>query len=242
MFAMTPDDTILNGFPLFHVAGSFVFGLSALLSGAQVVLPTLLGLRNPRLVARYWDVVEQQRVTLLAAVPTVISTLLGVDRGSADISSVRALLTGGSPLPTELAAEFERRLAIPVRNILGMTECAGVISIEPCLAPRLAGSCGLRLPYTQVEAAAPGVLRVCGPNVGPGYADTTKNPGTFDDDGWLSSGDIGHIDAEGRIFVTGRAKDVIIRSAHNIEPGMIEEALMRHPAVALVAAVGEPDD
>ena len=120
-YAMEPGDAILNGFPLFHVAGSLVFGLSALLSGAEVVLPTLLGLRNTCFVPRYWEVVERHRITLLAAVPTVISTLLGIDPCGASLRSVRALLTGGSPLPPELAEAFEQRYGIPVRNILGMT-------------------------------------------------------------------------------------------------------------------------
>jgi fatty-acyl-CoA synthase len=256
MYSMDEHDVILNGFPLFHVAGSLVFGLSALLSGAEVVLPTLLGMRNTDFVPRYWEVVERHSVTLLAAVPTVISTLLAVDPKSTSLAWVRALLTGGSPLPPELATSFEQRYGIPVRNILGMTECAGVISIEPTRGERVPGSCGLRLPYTRVEALAqdgagretvcapgqPGVLRVRGPNVGPGYTDLRRNTGTFSDDGWLSTGDIGHLDARGLVFVTGRAKDVIIRSGHNIEPGMIEEALMRHPDVQFAAAVGEPDE
>ncbi|MFM2056498.1 MAG: hypothetical protein RLY71_883 [Pseudomonadota bacterium] len=256
MYAMTEHDVILNGFPLFHVAGSLVFGLSALLSGAEVVLPTLLGMRNAKFVPRYWEVVERHRVTLLAAVPTVMSTVLGVNVGSSRIESVRALLTGGSPLPPELASSFEQKLGIPVRNILGMTECAGVVSIEPALAARVPGSCGLRLPYTQVESVSdgegeaamvcppgsPGVLRLRGPNVGPGYTDSRRNIGTFSDGGWLSTGDIGHVDEHGLIFITGRAKDLIIRSGHNIDPGMIEETLMRHPDVQFAAAVGEPDE
>jgi fatty-acyl-CoA synthase len=252
LYAMDERDVILNGFPLFHVAGSFVYGLSALLSGAEVVLPTRLGLRNSAFVKQVWHFVERHRVTLLAAVPTVIATLNGVERGDADVSSVRALLTGGSPLPSELATAFEARHRIPVRNILGMTECAGVIRIEPFLAPRCAGSCGLPLPFTTVQATRadgspcavdePGVLRVRGPHVGPGYTDARRNAGTFADGGCLISGDIGHVDAQGRVFVTGRAKDVIIRSSHNIDPGVIEEALLRHPDVQLAAAVGEPDE
>jgi fatty-acyl-CoA synthase len=251
MYASTETDVMLSGFPLFHVAGAFVFGLSTLLAGGELVLPPLLGLRDPVFVRRYWDAVAQHRVTLLAAVPTVIATLLGVERGQADTGSVRALLTGGSPLPTELAQAFEQRFGIPVRNILGMTECAGVISIEPFLGPRTPGSCGLPLPFTTVEAVAPdgqvcapgatGVLRVRGPHVGPGYTDARRNPGTFEPGGWLVTGDLGHVDAEGRVFVTGRAKDVIIRSSHNIDPGVIEEALLGHPDVQLAAAVGEPD-
>lgn len=252
MYAMSEHDVILNGFPLFHVAGAFVYGLSTLLSGGEVVLPTLLGLRNTAFVRRYWHFVERHHVSLLAAVPTVIAALMNTEPGTARREGVRALLTGGSPLPTELAAAFEKRFGVPVRNILGMTECAGVISIEPYLAPRTPGSCGLPLPFTEVcavrtdgtacAAGEPGILRVRGPNVGPGYTDARRNVGTFTDDGWLVSGDIGHVDATGRVFVTGRAKDVIIRSGHNIDPGVIEDALLAHPAVLMAAAVGEPDE
>ena len=184
--------------------------------------------------------------------PTVIATLLNTEPGAARIDAVRALLTGGSPLPPELATAFEQRYGIPVRNILGMTECAGVISIEPLRAPRIAGSCGLALPFTEVRALGDddrvcaagetGILRVRGPNVGPGYTDARRDAGTFTADGWLVTGDIGHVDAQGRVFVTGRAKDVIIRSGHNIDPGVIEDALLRHPDVLMAAAVGEPDE
>jgi fatty-acyl-CoA synthase len=185
-------------------------------------------------------------------VPTVIASLLALNLERDALRGVRALLTGGSPLPDELAAAFEARHSIPVRNILGMTESAGVISIEPLAAPRTPGSCGLPLPYTEVVVfgaddrpvpngeSGPGILRIRGPNISPGYTDPARNGGTFED-GWLISGDIGHVDDEGRVFVTGRAKDVIIRGAHNIDPGLIESVLLRHPSVLMAAAVGEPD-
>lgn len=251
MYGADEHDVVLNGFPMFHVAGAFVYGLAILLAGGEVVLPPRLGLRDAAFMARYGDVVRRHRVTLLAAVPTLIATLLSLPLERSQLASVRALLTGGSPLPNELAASFEQRHGIPVRNILGMTECAGVISIEPLAASRTPGSCGLPLPYTEVRAmradgvaagvGESGILRLRGPNVGPGYTDAARNPGTFED-GWLISGEIGHVDAQGRVFVTGRAKDVIIRGAHNIDPGMIESALLRHPAVQMAAAVGEPDE
>lgn len=250
MFGMRPDDVILNGFPLFHVAGSFVYGLSALLAGAEVVLPTRLGLRNAAFMARFGEFVERFGVTLIAGVPTVIAGLLALDLSTERLRTVRAMLTGGSPLPDELAAAFEARHRIPVRNILGMTESAGVISIEPLAGARTPASCGLALPHTEVGvqradgtaamAGESGILRVRGPNVSPGYTDPGRDAGTFED-GWLISGDIGHVDEEGRIFVTGRAKDVIIRGAHNIDPGLIESVLLRHPSVLMAAAVGEPD-
>jgi fatty-acyl-CoA synthase len=242
MYANKPTDVMLNGFPLFHVAGSFVFGLSTLLAGGEVVLPTLTGMRNKAFVDRYWEFVAHHKVTLLAAVPTVITTLLSLNAEPNQLASVRALLTGGSPLPEEVAAGFERKFDIPVRNILGMTESAGVISIEPMLSQRIAGSCGLALPFSQVKSNDDGVLCVKGPNVAPGYTEAIRNEGVFTEDGWLITGDIGHVDEVGRIFITGRQKDLIIRSSHNIDPRVIEDALQQHPAVVLAAAVGEPDE
>jgi fatty-acyl-CoA synthase len=188
-------------------------------------------------------------------VPTILAGLcnLPID---ADISRVRVAYTGGSPLPTELAARFEGATGIAVRNILGMTECAGLVSIEPHAAPRVPGSAGLRLPYTEIRVVPwregavqlhdtcaigeTGVVVLRGPNVSPGYTDARRDAGMFDS-GWLVSGDLGHIDAQGYVHVTGRAKDVIIRGSHNIDPGLVEEAFLAHPAVALCAVVGEPD-
>jgi fatty-acyl-CoA synthase len=253
---MGPGDVMINGFPLFHVAGSFTYGLSSLLAGTTLVLPPAAGLRDPVFMANWWRWVERERVTLLAGVPTIVATLMTVEPRGADLSRVRAMLTGGSPLPTELAQAFETRYGLPVRNILGMTECAGVVSIVPFHGERRPGSCGLPVPFTEVVAlplgpdgprldarCAPGetgVIALRGPNVSPGYTDATRNAGTFDG-GWLVSGDLGHVDVRGEVFVTGRAKDVIIRSAHNIDPAAIEEVLLRHPAVQLAAAVGQPD-
>jgi fatty-acyl-CoA synthase len=108
MYANSHNNVMMNGFPLFHVAGSFVFGLSTLLSGGEVVLPTLLGMRNKAFVDRYWEFVEHHQVSLLAAVPTVMTTLIGLNASPTQLQTVRALLTGGSPLPEEVAAGFER--------------------------------------------------------------------------------------------------------------------------------------
>lgn len=256
MYDLTPEDVMVNGFPIFHVAGSFVFGLSCLSAQAEAIMPGRLGMRNRAFLASIWKQFERHKVTVFANIPTVMSGLNGklVD---ADISSLRLILTGGTPLPTELADSFERQTGKPIRNILGMTECAGVVSIEPYHGTRVAGSTGLRLPFTRVEAfkikdgtadlSSPcargetGIIALSGPNVSPGYTETKLNSGTFEPGGWLVSGDLGHIDAHGKIFVTGRAKDVIIRGGHNLDPTQIEEVLVKHPAVANAAAVGQPD-
>jgi fatty-acyl-CoA synthase len=149
MYNLAPDDVLINGFPLFHVAGAFVYGLSALSSGAALIIPTRLGMRNRRFIETIWKNVERYRVTAIGGVPTVISALNEVPI-DADIGSLRVMLTGGSSLPTELADAFEKKVSKPVRNILGMTECAGVVTIEPFHAPRIPGSTGLRLPFTEV--------------------------------------------------------------------------------------------
>jgi len=244
----------INGFPLFHVAGAFVYGLALLAIGATQVLPTVTGMRNAAFLRNYWKFCEREGVTALACVPTILASLcnLPVD---ADISRVQVAYTGGSPLPAELALRFENTLGIAVRNILGMTECAGLVSIEPFHAPRVPGSAGLRLPYTEVRvvpwrdalrteqqcgAGETGVVVLRGPHVSPGYTDAARNAGMFEQ-GWLVSGDLGHLDAQGCVHVTGRAKDVIIRGSHNIDPGLVEDAFLAHPAVAMCAVVGEPD-
>ncbi|QHE85595.1 AMP-binding protein [Hydrogenophaga sp. BPS33] len=245
----------INGFPLFHVAGAFVYGLALLAVGARQVLPTLTGMRNAGFVQHYWRFCERERATHLACVPTVLAALMGVPV-NADITTVRAAFTGGSPLPTELAQRFEAATGIAVRNILGMTECAGLVGIEPLNGPRTPGSAGLRLPYTDVHAVPwrggeaklgercavgeTGVLVLRGPHVSPGYTERARNAGLFEQ-GWIVTGDLGHLDADGRIHVTGRSKDVIIRGSHNIDPGLVEDAFLAHPAVALCAVVAEPD-
>lgn len=246
----------VNGFPLFHVAGAFVYGLSVLAVGGCQVLPTVTGMRNPAFLRNYWKFCEREGVTALAAVPTILAGLCNTPV-DADISRVKVAYTGGSPLPTELAARFEAGVGIAVRNILGMTECAGLVSIEPFHAPRVPGSAGLRLPYTEVRVVPwrdgvaqladdcatgdTGVIVLRGPHIGPGYTDAARNAGMFEAGGWLVSGDLGHLDALGYLHVTGRAKDVIIRGSHNIDPGLVEDAFLAHPAVALCAVVGEPD-
>jgi len=256
-YELGPDDVGINGFPLFHVAGAFVYGASAFLRGSCMILPTRLGFRNTAFIKNYWRAVAKFRVTTLVAVPTIIASILNAPRDGVDKSSVRTLFTGGTPLPTELAAEFERVMGVPVRSTFGMTESAGTVAIEPVKAPRVPNSVGWRLPYSQVKAVKlaadgesferdckpgeTGILVLKGPHVGPGYTDPKRNKGMFRADGWLISGDLGHVDAAGRIFITGRAKDLIIRGGHNIDPAMIEELAAEHPALQMTAAVGEPD-
>jgi fatty-acyl-CoA synthase len=257
-YGMQPGDCILNGFPLFHVAGSFVYGLGPLAAGAALYLPTLVGMRNQAFVRRIWTLAEMHQITHFGCVPTILSALLSVPKASGQADCVKAALCGGSTLPTELAVRFEHVHAIPVRNIFGMTECSGIVSIEPLGAPRHPGSVGLRLPYSDIvaipldasiddgvnaycAAGEMGILAIRGPHVSDSYLDPERNAGTFTPDNWLISGDLGHVAEDGYVYLTGRSKDLIIRSGHNIEPGVIEEAFLKLAEVETCAAVGEPD-
>lgn len=252
MYGTTHNDSIINGFPLFHVAGSMVYGLSTLMAGGRIFLPTLLGFRHSKFMQNYWAFVERYGISLATAVPTGIATLMAVPHQPQQLRSVRAMITGGSPLPEAIADECEQKLGIPVRNTLGMTESAGVISIEPVAAPRQTDSCGWRLPFSEVRICHPdtseplangeiGVLQLRGPNVSPGYLNSAQNKDNFQD-GWLVSGDLAQLSENERIHVRGRSKDIIIRNSHNIDPQQIEDVLMSHPDVQLAAVVGQPDE
>ncbi|WP_286899582.1 acyl-CoA synthetase [Achromobacter sp. UBA2119] len=252
-----PGDVVINGYPLFHVAGVLPASLAALSSGVETVIPTTLLLRNRDVLRNYWRLVEKHRATSLQGVPTILAALAEVPLAGADISSLRYCRTGAAPLPAELAARFKRLFGLHVSESLGMTEMAGITSISPPGCEFPVNCVGFPLPYVQIRIVSldmpagqpardlppgtPGMVLIKAPNVIPGFLDPDDTARAFTEDGWLVSGDVGLMDAEGRLHLQGRAKDLIIRGGHNIDPKTIEDALARHPAVQLCAAVGAPD-
>lgn len=252
-----PGDVVINGYPLFHVAGVLPASLAALSAGVRTVIPTTLLLRNREVLRNYWRLVERHRATSLQGVPTMLAALAEIALDGADISSLRYCRTGAAPLPAELAARFERLFGLRVNESLGMTEMAGITSITPPGADFPINCVGFPLPYVQVRVVGldapvgqpprdlppgrPGMLLFKAPNVIPGFLDPEDTARAFTEDGWLISGDVGFLDPEGRLHLQGRAKDLIIRSGHNIDPKTIEDALASHPAVRICAAVGAPD-
>jgi len=248
---------VLCGLPLFHVNGAMVTGLGAFHGGWEVVMLTPQGYRGPGVMQHFWQLVERFRATSFSGVPTIFATLASLPRNGADISSVRHAFCGAAPLPAGVAQHFEQATGIPLCEGYGLTEAACISALNPPLGQRRAGSVGLRLPHQQLQAwkvdgaghaNAPcaagevGVIGVCGPNVFPGYLRERDNQGIWLQPDWLNTGDLGYLDGDGYLHLTGRAKDLIIRGGHNIDPAMIEESLQRHPAVALAAAVGQPDE
>ena len=252
----SPDDVLLCGLPLFHVNGVMVTGLAAFHRGAQVLLAGPQGYRNPTLIKEFWQLVARYRISSFSGVPTIYAALLQIPSDGIDLSSLRFALCGAAPMPVELIRQFEARTGLKIIEGYGLTEGTCATSCNPQEGERRPGSIGLRLPYCQVkivlldadghylrDAASdePGTLCLRGPTVFKGYLQADKNHGLWLDGDWFNTGDLGRIDADGYIWLTGRSKDLIIRGGHNIDPQMIEEALHRHPAVAMAAAVGKPD-
>jgi fatty-acyl-CoA synthase len=254
---VTPADVTINGYPLFHVAGVLPSSLASLSAGTEVVIPTPSLLRNREVLSNYWRLVEKYRASVLSAVPTVLAALANVPLNGADISSIRYCRTGAAPLSPELALRFEKQFGLHVHESLGMTEMAGISTIRPPGVRGAAGCVGFRLPYAQLRIAAldesggatdhelpagkQGMVLFKSPNVFSGFLDPADNVDVFTADGWLVTGDLGWLDEEERLNLTGRSKDLIIRSGHNIDPKVIEDALAAHPAVEICAAVGAPD-
>jgi fatty-acyl-CoA synthase len=256
MWGYTEETIQTNMLPLFHVAGSIITALTPLCAGAQIIILSPGGLRNPQALQNHWKLVEKYRPTHIGGVPTNLVQLLSVPIGEADQSSVKFCVTGGAALPVEVERTWEEKYGIPLSQMYGMTEAGSLVAITPVHGKPVPGAVGLRLPYEKIHIAGlnpdgspgeecrpnqTGVVLIHGPNVFPGYKDPVHNRGTLTEDGWLISGDLGYMDETGNMFLTGRSKDLIIRSAHNIDPSIIEESMVKHPAVALCAAVGKPD-
>ncbi len=252
-----PGDVIFSGIPLFHSGGIVSRTLSPLSRGITSVIVSPHGFRAPKSRENFWKLVERYRVTEVVAPPTMLAALIGRPTGGADLSSLKRYAnTGSSALPAATAKAFEEQFGIRLLANYGLTENTASAALSPRGVEPRYGASGIRLPYTQIKTVRvdrsgayladgalgePGVIAVKGPGVIPGYVDESLNGGLFFPGGWLNTGDLGHIDAEGYLWVTGRIKDLIIRGGNNIDPSMIEDTLLQHPAVELAAAVGKPD-
>ncbi len=246
-------DVVINGFPFFHVGGTITTGLAVLAAGGHVVVPSPYGLRPAAVIQRYWEIVERYRATVVTGVPTSIAAIANAWVPGTDIASVRMAGTGGAVLPPAVGQRFEAVTGIRLFETYGMTETAAAIAFNPGRGEPLAGSVGFRAPYAETRivsldqdrhfcaAGESGVVQVRGPQVFPGYVDPAHNIGTLGDDGWLTTGDIGYLTEDQRLVLTGREKDLIVRSGHNIDPAAIEDVANQFPGVQISAAVGMPD-
>ncbi|MET9629566.1 AMP-binding protein [Lentzea sp. NPDC006480] len=230
------DAVLFAALPLFHVNALIVTLLTPLFKGQHVVWAGPLGYRDPALYGEFWQLVERYRITTMSAVPTVYAVLAQCPV-NADISSFRFAMVGAAPLPPAVRKAFESHTGVPLVEGYGLTEatCASARSFPDAPRP---GSVGQRLPYQQVNVRD-GVLAISGPTVFAGYV---KSPGELEPPGeWLDTGDLASVDDDGFVRLSGRAKDLIVRGGHNIDPAVIEDALLCHPAVMAASAVGRPD-
>ncbi|MHC0054521.1 acyl-CoA synthetase [Actibacterium sp. D379-3] len=253
----TEQDTLICPLPLFHVFAAYPVLMSVIASGAHVVFPTPAGYRGDGVFDNFWKLVERWRVTFVITVPTAIAALMQrpVD---ADVSSLRYAFSGSAPLPIELYHRFEAATGVTICEGYGLTEATCLVSINPPDGQKKTGSVGVPFPYTDVrilhcdavgnidrECQTDEVGEICisSPGVfdGSTYTEDAKNLGLFAEGRYLRTGDLGRLDADGYLYITGRAKDLIIRGGHNIDPAEIEEALAGHRAVAFVGAIGQPD-
>jgi fatty-acyl-CoA synthase len=258
---MPDSGAALCGLPLFHINGVIATGLLPWSLGHSVILAGPRGYRDPALLSQFWRAVAYYRVSYFSGVPTIYQTLADVPPGESDLSSLRYAICGAAPLPLEVRRRFEANIGIPILEGYGLTESACISTISPLGPDVPRPTIGLRLVGQEMKAAMlgedgayqrdcavnePGVILIRGPNVFKGYHDESHDRTAWiaDPDGgerWFNTGDLGYCDAAGFWRLTGRRKELIIRGGHNIDPLIIESALLQHPAVAAAAAIGRPD-
>jgi acyl-CoA synthetase (AMP-forming)/AMP-acid ligase II len=227
--------------------------MACISEGTHFVMPTPAGYRGPGVMDNFWKLVERWRATFICTVPTAVSALMQRPV-NADVSKLNYALCGSAPMPPELFRRFEAATGVKILEGYGQTETTCLISCNPPGGERKIGSVGLPFPYTEVrilkraegvwvdcETDEIGEICVANPGVIAGYIDDARNADLFAAEGLIRTGDLGRLDADGYLWITGRSKDLIIRGGHNIDPGVIEDALLAHPEVAFAGAVGLPD-
>ncbi|UWR01724.1 acyl-CoA synthetase [Ruegeria conchae] len=249
------NDVIMCPLPMFHVFAVHVIVMAAVSSGAHVIFPTPAGYRGDGVFDNFWKLIERWKVSFIITVPTAISAKMQrpVD---ADISSVKTAFSGSAPLPVELFRRFEEATGVTIVEGYGLTEATCLVSCNPVDGEKKIGSIGIPFPYTDVKILQDGpdgptecgvdqVGEICisnpGVYAGNTYTEVDKNVDLYHFDKYLRTGDLGRFDEDGYLWITGRAKDLIIRGGHNIDPAEIEEALLGHEAVAFAGAIGQPD-
>lgn len=248
-------DVAMCPLPFFHVMAVHAVFMGVMHGGAHIVLPTPQGYRGDGVFDNFWKLCERWKVTFIITVPTAISAKMQrpID---ADLSTVKTAFSGSAPLPMELFKRFEKATGITIVEGYGLTEATVLVSGNPTEGLRKVGSIGVEFPYCKVriikgtpdgpiDAAVDEIGEICVSNpgvyAGNTYTEAEKNKDLYYDERYLRTGDLGRKDEDGYIWITGRAKDLIIRGGHNIDPAEIEEALLGHDAVAFAGAIGQPD-
>jgi acyl-CoA synthetase (AMP-forming)/AMP-acid ligase II len=229
--------------PLFHVNAEVVGLLATLRAGAYLAVDRKFSRRG------FWDLINADRITWINAVPAIIS-ILSMDPPADPPKELRFVRSASAPLPLASLERFQKALGVPVIETYGMTEAASMITANPLDGPRKPGSAGqpagsevrIDLPGGgPARAGDIGRVLIRGAGVITAYASGGR-PGAFDDNGWLDTGDLGYLDADGYLFLVGRSDDVINRGGEKIYPREIEEILLAQPGVRSAAVIGAIDE
>jgi len=233
IWAFKPGDVLLHALPIFHIHGLFVALNTAMLNGSEILFLPKFDAGAVRSLL--------PRISVMMGVPTFYARLLAdPEFGVDDCRSIRLFISGSAPLTPETFKAFEARTGHKILERYGMSE-AGMIASNPLDGARIAGTVGYPLPGVEIRLGASDVVEVRGPNVFKGYwRNPEKTAEEFRDDGWFSTGDIGILSADGRLTLSGRAKDLIIVGGYNVYPKEIEELLDALPDIAESAVIGVP--
>ena len=243
-YDLTSADCSLVVLPLFHGHGLIGATLSTLASGGSVIVP-------PRFSAsEFWKLFREHHATWYSAVPTIHQVLLErADSDDAPHSGPRFIRSCSAPLAPTILTKLEDRFGAPVLEAYGMTEAAHQVASNPLPPlPHKPGTVGRSSEISIIDengrhmpANTPGEVVVRGPNVMGGYRNNPEANAAAFTDGWFRTGDIGAIDNDGYLALTGRIKDLINRGGEKISPAEVEAVLLEHPAVAEASVFGVPD-
>lgn len=243
-----PPSKVVAVLPFFHIFAMTVCMNVPLCSGAQVVM-------LPRFEMKaFLSLLARTRANVLPAVPTLLNAVARAAEAKPEqLASLEVCISGGAALPDEVRNAFGRKSKAILAEGYGLTEASPVVCCAALRVPSKPMSIGLPLPGTDIRFVGvdsgelvgigeDGELQVRGPQVMAGYYNDADASANAFMDGWLRTGDVGHIDEDGYVFLVDRIKDLIICSGFNVYPRTIEEALMTHPAVEEVNVIGVPDE
>lgn len=247
---LTPDDRALCSLPLYHINGEVVTAVTPLVSGGSVVMPHKFSTSD------FWELISEYRCTWFSVVPTIVSYLCSatdIEERELKLEQLRFGRSASSALPPSLHRTFEEKFKVSIVETMGLTETAAPVFSNPMdPSKRKYGSPGQAVGNeakiidkqgNEVRRGTQGEIMIRGDNVMKEYYKAPdKTAEALEPDGWLHTGDLGCMDEDGFVFVTGRIKELIIKGGENIAPREIDEALYQHQAVQDAAAVGIPDD
>ena len=230
-------DVVLGAAPLAHVFGQCAVLNMSVAAGASIALMARFEAREAL------ELLAREHVTVFLGVPTMCLALLDASDQATLRPRLRVAHVGASPFRIEAARRFSERFGCDVLEGYGLTEAGGTVTthhtgriIKPGSVGQSIDGCDVRL-----DGPSPSEILVRGPGVMRGYLDADDATAAVVQDGWLHTGDIGHIDEDGYVYLVGRSKDVILRAGHTVYPQELEEVMCGHPNVLEALVLGMPD-